>query len=408
VSAVAQAVKTAPVLTLAEALGRARELVPRLRARAAEADDRRRIPEETVRELQESGLMRLLQPRRVGGSECEWMAMVDVSSELARGCGSTGWNWANWAVHHWMLALWPRQCQDEVWGPDPSALIASALMFPAGKATRVPGGYRLTGRWPFASGVEQSEWTQAGGVVEERAGSDRTSGGGPEMRLFMVPRSDYRILDTWHALGLRATGSHDIEAKDIFVPEHRTVSLDEIKGGAHPGESSNPGVIFRIPCFAALPQMLIGIPLGIAQGACDAFVEGLRARVSRYSGRSLADMTSLQMKVAEAGACVDAARRTLRAGCAQAQEIAERREAPDLVTKVTWRRDGAFAAQLCARAMDAIYKTAGATGLYDDQPLQRAFRDLTAANQHISMMWDAQATTYGRVALGLPCDNPTL
>jgi 3-hydroxy-9,10-secoandrosta-1,3,5(10)-triene-9,17-dione monooxygenase len=186
------------------------------------------------------------------------------------------------------------------------------------------------------------------------------------------------------------------------------VGLDQIKGGTHPGDATNPGPIFRIPMFAALPQMLIGIPLGITQGACDAFVEGLRARVSRYSGRNLADMTALQMKVAEATACVDAARLILRNGCRQAQAIAERREAPDLMTKATWRRDGAFAAQLCERAMDAIFKSAGATGLYDDQPLQRAYRDLTAANQHISMMWDAQATTYGRVALGLPCDNPTL
>jgi len=398
VSALATAAAGAPLLALEDALARAHDLVPKLRARAAEADAARRIPDETIRDLQDSGLMRLLQPRRVGGSEAEWVAIVDISSELARGCGSTGWNWANWAVHHWMLALWPRQCQDEVWGADPAVLIASALMFPPGKATRVEGGYRLTGRWPFASGVEQSEWTQIGAMVDS----------GSEMRMFVVPRSDYRILDTWRALGLRATGSQDIEAKDVFVPEHRTVGLDQIKGGTHPGDATNPGPIFRIPMFAALPQMLIGIPLGITQGACDAFVEGLRARVSRYSGRNLADMTALQMKVAEATACVDAARLILRNGCRQAQAIAERREAPDLMTKATLRRDGAFAAQLCERAMDAIFKSAGATGLYDDQPLQRAYRDLTAANQHISMMWDAQATTYGRVALGLPCDNPTL
>jgi len=396
------------ILTLDEAVARAQEMVPRLKARAADADALRRCSDETVRELTDSGLMRLLQPRRVGGSEAEWVAMIDVSSELARGCGSTAWNWANWAVHHWMLALWPRQCQDEVWGADPSTLIASALMFPAGKAVRVTGGYRLSGRWPFASGVEQSAWTQIGAMVEERADRRPTLEGGGEMRMFVVPRSDYGILDTWHALGLRATGSQDIEAKDVFVPEHRTLALDEIKGGAHPGEASNPGAIFRIPLFAALPQMLIGIPLGIAQGACEAFVEGLRARVSRYSGRSLADMTALQMRVAEASACVDAARLILRRGCHDAQAIAERREAPDIMTKATWRRDGAFAAQLCERAMDAVFKSAGATGLYDEKPLQRAFRDLTAANQHISMMWDAQATTYGRVALGLPCDNPTL
>ena len=398
-SVLVDAVPAAPNLSLDEALARARDLVPVLRARAARCEELRRVPDETVRDLNDSGLMRLLQPRRVGGSEADWVAMIDVSSELARGCGSTAWNWANWAVHHWMLALWPRQCQDEAWGADPAVLIASAIMFPPGKATLVAGGYRLSGRWPFSSGVDSCAWNQIGAIVE----------GSGELRMFMVPRDDYRVIDNWHVLGLRGTGSKDVEAKDVFVPEHRTLAVDASKGGAvHPGAAANPGPIFRIPLFAALPHMLIGIPLGIAQGAYDIFLEGLRVRASRYSGKSLADMTALQMKVAEASACIDAARLVLRSGCFAAQAIAERGQVPDLTTKVTWRRDGAFAAQLCGRAMDLIFKSAGATGLYDEQPLQRAFRDLNAANAHITMMWDAQATTFGRVALGLPCDNPTL
>ena len=386
------------ILTAEQANAVAREMVPRLRARAAQADELRRVPDETVRELNENGLMRLLQPRRVGGSEADWVALIDVSSELARGCGSTAWNWANWAVHHWMLALWPPQCQDEVWGADPAVIIASAIMFPPGKATPVAGGYRLTGRWPFSSGVDPSAWDQIGAVVE----------GSGELRMFMVPSSDYRVIDNWRVLGLRGTGSKDVEVKDAFVPQHRTLGVEECKGGAHPGAAANPGAIYRIPMYAALPHMLVGIPLGIAQGAYDQFLEGMRARASRYSGRNLADMTALQMKVAEASACIDTARLILRTRCLEAQAIAEAGGVPDLMTKAAWRRDGAFAAQLCDRAMDAIFKTAGATGLYDEQPLQRAFRDFTAANQHITMMWDAQATTYGRIALGLPSDNPTL
>jgi 3-hydroxy-9,10-secoandrosta-1,3,5(10)-triene-9,17-dione monooxygenase len=386
------------ILTAEQAIGAARDMVPRLRARAAQADELRRIPDETVRELDENGLMRLFQPRRVGGSEADWVALIDVSSELARGCGSTAWNWANWAVHHWMLALWPPQCQDEVWGADSAVLIASAIMFPPGKAIPVEGGYRLSGRWPFSSGVDPSAWDQIGAVVE----------GSGELRMFMVPSSDYRVIDNWRVLGLRGTGSKDVEVKDAFVPQHRTLGVDECKGGAHPGAAGNPGAIYRIPMYAALPHMLVGIPLGIAQGAYEIFLEGMRKRASRYSGRDLADMTALQIKVAESSACIDTARLILRTRCLEAQAIAEAGGVPDLMTKAAWRRDGAFAAQLCDRAMDAIFKTAGATGLYDEQPLQRAFRDFTAANQHITMMWDAQATTYGRIALGLPSDNPTL
>jgi 3-hydroxy-9,10-secoandrosta-1,3,5(10)-triene-9,17-dione monooxygenase len=398
-SAVA-AVSTTPRLTLAEALERAREMVPRLKARAAQAERLRRIPDETVKELHDTGLMRALQPRRVGGSEMDWVGMIDVSSELARGCGSTAWNWANWSVHHWMLALWPRQCQDEIWGADPGVLIASSLVFPAGKATRVDGGYRLSGRWPFSSGIDGSAWDMVGGII---------AGEPPEYRLFAIPSTDYRVIDNWHVIGLRGTGSKDVEAKDVFVPEYRTVAVDSTKGGAtHPGAAANPGPIYRVPFVAGLSHMLTGIPLGIAQGAYDTFVEGLRGRVSRYSGKSLADLTAVQMRVAEAGACLDAARALLRRDCLEAQAIAERGEAPDLLLKTAWRRNGAFAAQLAERAMDVVFKASGGTALFDEHTAQRSFRDFHAANAHISMVWDAQAATYGRVALGLPCDNPTL
>jgi 3-hydroxy-9,10-secoandrosta-1,3,5(10)-triene-9,17-dione monooxygenase len=398
--AVPAAKSKAPVLTLATALNAARALVPVLRERSALADELRRIPDETVQDLHRTGLMRALQPRRVGGSEMDWVGMIDVSSELARGCGSTAWNWANWAVHHWMLALWPRQCQDEIWGADPDVLIASSLVFPAGKATRVDGGYKLSGRWPFSSGVDGSLWDQVGGIVQGEA---------PEYRLFCIPSSDYHVIDNWHVLGLRGTGSKDVEATDIFVPEYRTVAVDATKGGAtHPGAGCNPGPIYRVPFIAGLSHMLTGIPLGIAQGAYDTFVDGLRGRASRYSGKNLTDLTAMQMRVAEAGASLDAARALLRKDCLDAQAIAERGEIPDLLTKTAWRRNGAFAAQLAQRAMDVVFKASGGTALFDSHPLQRSFRDFNAANAHISMIWDAQATTYGRVALGLDCDNPAL
>jgi len=398
-SAVADTVSDAPLLTLEEAVGCARGLVPKLRSRAALAEELRCCPEESVRELNDSGLMRVLQPRRVGGSELPWVSLIDVSSELARGCASTAWNWANWAVHHWMLALWPRACQDEVWGADPSVLIASALIFPTGKATRVAGGYRLSGRWPFSSGVDSSAWNIMGAIVQD---------GGQNVMLVM-PREDYRVIDNWHVMGLRGTGSKDVETKDAFVPEHRTLAVDATKGGAtHPGAAVNPAALFRIPLFAALPHMLTGIPLGIAQGAYEIFLDAMRGRVSRYSGKSLTDMTAVQIKIAEAGACIDTARLVLREHCNSAEQIAERGEAPDLMTKATWRRDGAYAAKLCERAVDVLFKASGAGVLYDEHLLQRAFRDIHAANAHISMIWEAQATTFGRVALGLPCDNPTL
>ena len=389
------------VITYDEALAGVRGLAPKLKARAAAAESSRRIPEESLRELHASGLMRVLQPRRAGGSELPWVSLVDIGSALAAACASTAWNWANYAVHHWMLALWPPACQDEIWDADPDMLIASSVVFPAGKATRAPGGYRLSGRWPFSSGVDQSRWNMLGGIVRD--------GEEAEYRIFLLPCEDYRIIDNWHVLGLRGTGSNDVEASDVFVPEARTLAVDATRGGGkHPGAEANPGALFRIPVFATFPYMLTGIALGIAQGAYDEFRAGMRDRVARYSGKSLADMTAIQIRVAEAAACIDTARTVMRAHCQEAQDYAERDEVPDLATKVRWRRDGAFSAALSERAVDVLFKCGGGGALFDSHPLQRAFRDVHAATAHISMIWEPQATTFGRVALGLPSDNPTL
>jgi 3-hydroxy-9,10-secoandrosta-1,3,5(10)-triene-9,17-dione monooxygenase len=394
--------RSARILTYEQALESVRELAPRLKERAAIAERTRRIPDETLSELHASGLMRVLQPRRVGGSELPWVSLIDIGSGLAAACASTSWNWVNYAVHHWMLAFWPVETQDEIWNADRDMLIASSVVFPAGKATRVPGGYRLSGRWPFSSGVDQSLWNMLGGIVED--------GEHPgEYRIFLLPRSDYRIIDNWHVMGLCGTGSNDVEANDVFVPEARALPVDATRGGAaHPGAKVNSNPIFRIPIFATFPYMLTGVALGVAQGAYDAFLSGMRNRVARYSGKQLADMTAIQVKIAEAASCIDIARTIMRTHCEEAQSFADRNEVPDLSTKVKWRRDGAFTAGLCERAVDVLFKCGGGGALFDDHPLQRAFRDVHAATAHISMIWEPQATTFGRVALGLPSDNPTL
>ena len=377
-------------------------MVPRLRERASLADELRCCPEESIRELNESGLTRVLQPRRVGGSELPWVALIDIGSELARGCAATAWNWANYAVHHWMLAFWPVACQDEIWGADPEVLIASSMVFPAGRASPVAGGYRLSGRWPFSSGVDPAAWNMLGGIV-------RDGGEAGEYRMFLLPREDYTIIDNWHVLGLRGTGSNDVAANDVFVPVARTLAVESTKGGGnHPGAVANPASLYRIPIFATFPYMLTGIALGIAQGAYEGFLDDMRGRLARYSGKSLADMTAMQMRVGEAAACIDTARRIMRDHCASAQALADRNEVPELLTKAIWRRDGAFAAGMCERAVDVLFKAAGGGALFDTHPLQRAFRDVHAATAHISMIWEPQAATFGRVAFGLACDNPTL
>ena len=384
-----------------EAIARAWKLVPALAARARAAEKLRRIPEETIQDLHESGLFRILQPRRVGGLELPYGAMVRVNAVLARGCGSTAWVAANLANHDFMLALWPRAAQDEVWGSNTAALIGSALMFPPGQATKVPGGYRLSGHWKFSSGIDACTWTMLGGIAS-------ADGELPDYRVFLLPASDYRIIDTWHAAGLRASGSNDIEATDVFVPEHRTLAVDHMKGCGAPGLEANPGALYRLPVFDMFPFVVAAVALGIAQGAVEQFAEDTRHRVTSYSTTLLADHATTQARLGEAAAAADAAELLLVSSCERAMAAAEAGRVPTIPEKIRLRRDGAYAARLSTRAVDLLFEAGGGEHLYEEKPMQRYFRDVHAAQSHYALAWDVAAATAGKCMLGIAPDLPTL
>src|SRR5277367_3578002 len=175
-------------------IARAKALVPQLRDRASKTEELRRLPPETERELHEAGLFRILQPKRVGGSEFDYVALVDCADMLGQGDASAAWNFANLASHHWMLGMFDPRAQDMVWNKNANALIASSFIFPAGRARKVEGGYRLSGRWPFSSGVDCCEWNMLASVVSSDDDAD-----GIQYRIFLLNKADYRIKDTWNA-----------------------------------------------------------------------------------------------------------------------------------------------------------------------------------------------------------------
>lgn len=384
-----------------EVIDRARKFKPVLASRARAAEALRRIPDETIADLHASGLFRILQPKRVGGLELPYDAIVRVTAILAQGCGSTAWVTANLANHDFMLALWPREAQDEVWLGDARALIGSALMFPPGHATKVPGGYRLSGRWKFSSGIDACTWTMLGGIAS-------ADGELPDYRVFLLPAADYAIIDTWRAAGLRGTGSNDVEVADVFVPEHRALSVDLMKGCAAPGAAVNPGPLYRLPVFDMFPYVVAATALGIAQGAVEQFAEDTRHRVTSYSTTLLADHATTQARLGEAAAAADAAELILISSCERAMAAAETSRVPSAQEKIRLRRDGAYAARLCTRAVDLLFEAGGGELLYEDKPMQRAFRDVHAAQGHYALAWDVAASTAGKCMLGIAPDLPTL
>ncbi|HEY3918257.1 MAG TPA: acyl-CoA dehydrogenase family protein [Stellaceae bacterium] len=384
---------------LADLVTRARLLAPVLRQRAAATEKLRRLPDETIADLQETELFRLFQPVRYGGIEAPFRAFIDVGATLGRGCGSTSWVYNNLVVHNWMLGYWPLRAQDEIWKADPRALIGSSFVFPAGRAEAVEGGYRLSGKWPFSSGIDASAWMMLAAPV-----SNRNS----EPRFFLVPRGEYSEIDNWHAMGLAGTGSKDVVADNVFVPEHRTLAAAAGKGAPHPGSAVNPGALYKLAWYALFGFVNGATALGIAQGAIEEFASATRARVATATGRQVADFATMQIRVAEAATLIDAAETLMLKDCEEAMRFAEAGKLAAMEEKTRWRRDAAFAVRMSVKAIDMLFAGAGGAAIIETHPLQRSLRDAHAAQGHIGLNWDANGTMFGRVALGLDADFPLL
>jgi 3-hydroxy-9,10-secoandrosta-1,3,5(10)-triene-9,17-dione monooxygenase len=389
-----------------DALASARALVPALRERAERAEEARIILPETLADLHRSGLMRVLQPRRWGGMEFDFVAYVDFSAELARGCASTGWTVGNLLIHHWLLALYDERAQQEVWGSNPEAMIASGIAYPQGSGRRAKSagqdGFVVSGRWNFSSGVNVADWNMLAVTVRD---GDKVV----DHRMCLLHKAEYEIVDDWQVLGMRSTGSMTVVAKEVFVPEHRALCMYDARGGdGFPGARGNPNPLYRVPLSALGAHGIGGTALGNAQAALELTLEAVKKRSTSYTGLKMRDIQAVQLRIGAAGARIDAARHLLRNDCIEAQEIARRNVIADAERKLRFKRNLAYAANLCTEAVDILHAMAGANGVYDSYPIQRIFRDAHTLGGHISFSTDMQFSTWGLAALGGDIVNPTL
>lgn len=385
-----------------EAMRLARALVPILRERADRAEAAREMSSETLDDLHRTGLLRFHQPTRFGGMELPFVSLFDIPAEVGRGCASTAWNVANLGVHHWMLALYDERAQQEVWGKNPDAVIASGIAFPQGRGRAVDGGFVISGFWNFSSGVDASDWNMLAVIVRD---GERVV----DHRICLVPRSDYEIVDDWRVLGMRSTGSKSVRGTDVFVPEHRALCMYLARGGGEfPGALVNPNPLYRVPLAALGSHCLAGAGVGNAQAALELTIEAIRERSTSYTAARMRDFQAVQLRVAEAGAKVNAARLVIRTDCLQAQAIADDNRVPTMEEKLRFKRNVAHAMTLCTEAVDSLHNLAGANGIYDRYPIQRLFRDQHALAAHIGFSWDAQGAPWGLVVLGGEFSSPTL
>ncbi len=384
-----------------EMVARAQALAPALKERARHTETLRRMPEETERDLHREGLFRVAQPARVGGAELDLGIFVDLCAEIARVCPSTAWNLGNLAAHHWMLGYFPPAAQNEIWDVSADTLMATSLAFPCGSARPVDGGFLLAGRWPFASGVDNCDWTMLAATVREK-------GEIVDHRFLLLHRSQYEIIDTWHALGLCGTGSKDVAAQELFVPLYRTIPVEAFAGGEHQGQAVNPGPLFRLPMLAVGSHVLSGVALGCAEGAYRRYVEAARRRNTTYSATPVGSFQAVQIKLAEAAALIDCAGLMMREDCRHAMANARSGKRASLRDKLCYRRNAAWSVRLCRSAVDILMELSGAGGLASAGEMPRYFRDAHAISAHIIYSFDVQGTLFGQHELQIAGPPPLL
>jgi 3-hydroxy-9,10-secoandrosta-1,3,5(10)-triene-9,17-dione monooxygenase len=372
-----------------------RELLPTLRERATEAERQRRVPAESIRALQETGALRLLQPSRYGGHEAHPVVFYRAVRMIASACGSTGWVTSVLGVHPWHVGLFAEEAQHDVWGNDLDVNISSSYA-PVGKATPVDGGFRFSGRWSFSSGSDHCTWVLLGGLV---IGPD---GVPTDFRTFLLPRTDYEVVDVWDTVGLRGTGSNDIVVEDAFVPEHRTLSFQNTGRCRCPGQELNDGPLFRMPYGSIHPFAITAPIIGMADGAYEAYVGATRKRIrASYLGEKAKEDVFAQVRVARAAGEIDAAWLTLEHTINTEYALAQQRAQIPIELRLRGRRDQVLGSARAITAIDSLFESAGGKAINSDTPISRFWRDSHAAKVHAANDLERALTMYGKSEFGI-------
>jgi 3-hydroxy-9,10-secoandrosta-1,3,5(10)-triene-9,17-dione monooxygenase len=383
---------------------RARQLVPRFADRAAAAEQNRVVPEESIQEMQDAELFQALQPRQWGGHEVGLDVINDIQMTLAEGCMSSAWVFSVLAVEPFLLAQLDPRAAADVWGDDIKTLVSgTSAGGPGNIFTAVDGGFRLSGRWRFASGSAHARWTFLGGCA--LIGAD---GKATQYRI-LIPREDYEIVDTWRVTGLKATGSNDIVVNDAFIPAHRAIRQLDLFNCSGPGQAEFAAPIFKVP-FGQLFAMSVSTPaIGALKAMLDGFVGYGAKRVARGIGPTAMDPVA-QLVVAETTTMIDEVSTTIRKNSLELMDYAARSEVPPLAKRMAYKFQGSYAVERASNLANRMFKASGASGMYTDATsFGRIYADISAARQHVNNQFEPAGRNWGRVMLGgNEGDNPDM
>ncbi|MGE0824394.1 MAG: acyl-CoA dehydrogenase family protein [Candidatus Binatia bacterium] len=380
-------------------LDKARKIAELASTHRYASDQQRRLSDEVMTAMRESGVLRILQPAHWGGYELDLGTFVRVATEIAKGDTSTGWVYCILGIHNFWIAYVEPELQQEIWGKDSTVVMADSFA-PVGQVTQVSGGYRLSGRWSFLSGLWWSDWVAVGAMVV------REQGGKPEWTMFFVPREDFRVDDQWRVVGMQGTDSNTIVVDDAFVPQHRVFWLEHSqRTGEAPGHMLNSGSLYRLPFIPTLGIALVPAAVGSARTAITLFQQGLQKRVPVYmiDGTSQQGMASAQIALAEASTSLDAIE-GLMLRCADEimSTYSQARRIPTEQERMRYYAWRSYMVRQATRVVDRLFELSGGRALYLDQPLQRLWRDVHAASQHLGLQFEFAMESYGRTLVGLP------
>jgi alkylation response protein AidB-like acyl-CoA dehydrogenase len=373
-------------------------LLARIAAEARSTEKAGHVATDTITQLRACGYFDAVKPAAFGGTPAAFADLVDANIELSAACASTGWVAGLLAAHQWLLAMFPEEAQQDVWADRDAVLCGSYA--PTMMAEAVTGGYRLNGRCAFASGCDNAQWALCAAILP------RNGERAPVPAFLLVPAADYRIDDDWDVVGLSGTGSKTLLLEGVTVPVHRTLTFPQATSGRTPGAVLYPDEpLFNIPLLSAIPACLASTAVGAAKGALAAYLDSVSERVTRGavagSNKRMREFPTIQLRVAEAAASIDAAREILLRDVTDAENIAGREKVFPIEQRLKCRRGQAFAVKLAIQAVEALNASTGGQGLQMSNPVQRAWRDANAVGRHISMNWDAVGTMTGQHLFGL-------
>jgi 3-hydroxy-9,10-secoandrosta-1,3,5(10)-triene-9,17-dione monooxygenase len=375
-----------------------RDLLPTLRERADEAERLRVVPEASIKELEETGFFRMLQPRRYDGLEADPVDFYGAVREIASACGSTGWVSSVLGVHPWQVALFDDKAQQAVWGEDTTVRLSSSYA-PTGKATAADGGYRLTGKWSFSSGCDHATWVLLGGLVFNDEGNVI------DFKTFLVPREKYQVVDVWNVVGLRGTGSNDIVVEETFIPEEYTLSMSQTGQCKGPGQEVNTAELYKLPFHSIFTTTICTPIIGMAYGAYNEHVEMQQKRVrAAYLGEKASLDPFAAVRIARAASDIDAAWALAMNNIREEQACVARGEQIPLGLRLKVRRDQVLGTQRAIDAIDALFEASGGRALAEGTYLQRAWRDAHAGRVHAANDPERALQMYGAHEFGHKID----